>query len=255
MRRRIELFSAGLLVALVAVSCSDTRDGERTKTADDVATGNLEDSAEPLRLAVVTGGHAFDVPNFYKLLRRLPGVDAYPQHIEHFASSSEEIRDAYDVVLFYGMDQPTPKDEQKAVIERLVERGQGVVILHHALLAWKDWDLWHKLAGFDNRNFSWKDGLGLTIQVADDKHAITDGFSAFDIIDEGYILKGQHDGQGSILLTVDHENAMDEVAWSRQHEKCRVFCLSLGHDDKAWSNASFEDILRRGIVWTAGPQE
>lgn len=245
MRRRIELLTAGLLVALVAVSCSDAPDGRQKAKSQ---TG----AAEPLRLAVVTGGHAFDVPNFYKLLKRLPGVDAYPQHLEHFASSPPETRDAYDAVLFYGMDQPTPEDEQKAVIERLVERGQGVVILHHALLAWKDWDVWNRLIGFDNRNFSWKEGLDLKVRIADGKHAITQGLQAFDITDEGYILKGRHDGQGDVLLTVDHEHAMHEVAWSRRHGKCHVFCLALGHDERAWGNPGFQEVLGRAIAWSAG---
>jgi type 1 glutamine amidotransferase len=220
-----------------------------------------EADSQALKVAVVTGGHAFDVPNFYRLFRQLPGVDAYPQHIEHFASSPEEVRDAYDAIVFYGMDQGVPEEEgrraggnPKAAIERIVEQGQGVVILHHALLAWEKWDLWNKLIGFDNRNFKYKEGLELGIEVADEGHAITQGASGFAIVDEGYVLHGDHDGQGAVLLTTEHENAMDQVAWARQHGDCRVFCLALGHDNEAWSNAGFREILGRGIAWSAGTE-
>ena len=215
-------------------------------------------SGESLRVAVVTGGHAFDVPNFYRLFRELPGIDAYPQHIEHFASSPEEIRDSYDTVVFYGMDQGIPKEEgrraagnPRAAIQRIVAQGQGVVVLHHALLAWEKWDFWNQLIGFDNRNFSYKEGLQLQVKIGDNTHATTQGFGDFEILDEGYVLKGDYDGEGTVILTVEHEDSMDQVAWARQHEKSHVFCLALGHDNQSWSNPGFREILRRGIVWAA----
>jgi len=260
MRTRIQLLTLGLLVVVTAVSC--------TKPIDD-ATGagqggaaaakDAPAGAEKLRVAVVTGGHPFDVPNFYRLLRELPGVDAYPQHIEHFASCPDETRDAYDAVVFYGMHRGVPDDEgpkyagkPKAAVERLVERGQGIVVVHHALLAWEKWDFWNQLIGFDNRNFGFKEGLNLKVEVAGGEHPITAGLETLEIVDEGYILHGKHDGKGEVLLTVDHENAMDEVAWVRQHGKSNVFCLALGHDNQAWGNPGFRQILARGIAWSAG---
>lgn len=258
MRGRIELMLVGLAVVAMAGSCSQAPDGDR-ETPPKTTAGDNKDG-KSLRVAVVTGGHAFDVPNFHRMLRQPPGVDAYPQHLEHFASSPEEVRNAYDAVVFYGMNQPMPVDEgqphyagePKAAIERLVERGQGVVILHHALLAWKDWDLWHRLIGFENRNFAYKEGLQLKVEVADDQHAVTQGLGPIEIVDEGYKLHGEYDGQGDVLLTVDHQDAMKMVAWARQHDKCRAFCLALGHDDLAWSTPGFREILARGIAWSAG---
>ena len=291
MRTPIEFLTIGLLVLATAVSCtravdqnhsaavSSSKAADGSQRAANLTTANQPTADEPvvptepalptkddprdrdgpLRVALVTGGHAFDVPNFYQLFRQLPGIDAYPQHIEHFASSTAEVRDAYDAAVFYGMDRGVPEDDgphfagkPKAAIERLVERGQGVVVLHHALLAWEKWDLWNQLIGFDNRNFKYKEGLHLNVEVADDKHAITRGLETFAIVDEGYILHGDYDGKGDLLLTVDHENAMEHVAWARQHGKCRVFCLALGHDNEAWTNPDFQRILSRGIAWSAG---
>ena len=139
----------------------------------------------------------------------------------------------------------------KAAIERIVAQGQGIIILHHALLAWEKWDFWNRLIGFDNRNFRYKEGLQLKIQVADADHEIVDDLREFQILDEGYVLHGQYDGQGDVLLTTEHEDAMESVAWARQIDQCRVFCLALGHDNESWSNAGFQDALRRGIIWSA----
>lgn len=65
----------------------------------------------PPRVAVITGGHNFDVPGFHQLFRSLAGVDAYIQHLDDFACASESARDNYDVVLFYLMFRETPVDE------------------------------------------------------------------------------------------------------------------------------------------------
>ncbi len=245
MRTRIGFLLLALCVVIVAGSCAKM-------------AGPNKGSPNALRVAVVTGGHAFDVPDFYRLFRELPGIDAYPQHIEHFGSSSEKVRDAYDVVLFFGMERGGPPEEgphfagdPKAALERVVEQGQGVVVLHHALLAWEEWDFWDQVTGYSERNFRYKPELKLTIEVADDKHAVTQGFDGFETVDEGYVLHGKHDGQGTILLTTQHDDAMEEVAWAREHGNSRVFCLSLGDNKTAWGNAGFREILRRGIVWTA----
>jgi len=51
--------------------------------------------ATPIRVAVVTGGHPFDVPSFHALFRGHGDIDAYPQDFEpEFDSQAEnEIRE------------------------------------------------------------------------------------------------------------------------------------------------------------------
>ncbi len=258
MNTRIAVLTTVALIAVLATSCSSKNDGSSDAAGSPGEARGASGGGSELRVAVVTGGHAFDVPGFYQMLRELPGVDAYPQHLEHFSSSSQEIRDAYDAVVFYGMDQGVPEEEgrraagnPRAAIERITAQGQGVVVLHHALLAWEKWDFWNQLTGFDNRNFSYKEGLSLSGNTASDQHAVTQDLDDFEILDEGYVLKGDYDAKGTILLTVQHDNSMEQVAWARQHGKSRVFCLALGHDDQSWSNPGFLATLQRGIAWSA----
>ena len=84
MRAQIPLSMLAVLLIVTVSSCSPPVDGKR-------AAPDVSGAPDPgsLRVAVVTGGHAFDVPNFHRLFRQLPGIDAYPQHLEHFASSPE----------------------------------------------------------------------------------------------------------------------------------------------------------------------
>src|SRR5690349_6115893 len=110
----------------------------------------------PLKLAVVTGGHPFDVPAFEHLLRALQGVDYYVQSLDDFTCSPKTAA-AYDVVLFYTMhqlkpDEPLPWFQKKvfSTLEQLGNTAQGIVVLHHALLAFPDWPLWRDLTGLYN---------------------------------------------------------------------------------------------------------
>ena len=249
----------GIVFAVLSISCLALVLSGCGSGSGEIGPGDKPSAETPLRVAVITGSHPFDVPHFYQMFRELPGIDAYPQHLEQFASSSEEDRDSYDVVLFYNMPQPMPEDEgqphyagkPKAAIERLIERGQGIVILHHGILAWKDWDLWNQLIGYDNRNFRYKEGIDLDVKVADTEHPITQGVEPFTIHDEGYVLKGVYDNQGDALLTVEHQDSLPQVAWARTHDKSRVFVFPLGHDNQSWSNPAFRTILAQGIAWTA----
>ena len=216
-------------------------------------------SPQAVPIAVITGAHPFDVPNFYRLFRELEGADAYVQHMENFASSRPPVRDAYDAVVFYGMPKPTPSDEgspwfegrPKAAIERLPEGGQGIVVLHHAILAYPDWGFWDALVGIGDRSFEYEPGLDLAVTVADAGHPVTAGASDFSIVDEAYKMQDT-EADSHVLLSVDHEKSMKHVAWARTCGKSRVFCLALGHDNNAWSSAGFRHVLGRGISWAAG---
>jgi uncharacterized protein len=215
-------------------------------------------SGQPITVAVVTGGHAFDVVNFHKLFRSLPGVDAVIQNMDDFASSPAAVRDSYDAVLFYAMLMPGPSNEglpwyagrPKDALEHLGATPQGVFVLHHAILAYPKWDVWSELTGIPNRKFGYHIGQQLHINVTPAKSPITEGLQAWDMIDETYEMADA--GPGSeILLTVDHPKSMKTIGWTRQYKKSRVFCLESGHDNQTWANAGFREVVRRGLLWCA----
>lgn len=209
--------------------------------------------------AVVTGGHLFDVIGFGDLFRDLEGVQAYIQHIDDFAAASEEVRDGYDVVLFYLFMQDGPHDEDqpsyagkpKTVLEHLGESGQGLVILHHALLAYRGWSVWNDLVGVEDRGLGYYHGEQLRVEIADTEHPITHGLQDWDMVDETYTMGDV--GVGShILLTTDHPRSMHTLAWTRQYKNARVFCLESGHDNETYVNPNFKKVLLQGIQWAAG---
>jgi uncharacterized protein len=184
-------------------------------------------------------------------------VDAYIQSLDDFASSSPAVRKAYDVALLYIMQMSTPVDEglpwhQGRPLTALSELGttnQGIVVLHHALLAYPDWQPWSDLVGIRDRGFDFHMGQTVNSALTAD-HPITRGLQPWTMGDETYTMADAGE-DSDILITYDHPLSMKTIAWIRQYRSSRVFCYQAGHDNTTWSNASFQEVLRRGILWSA----
>jgi len=239
MNRRI-FVKHGALAALAAPALAPSAVSSAEAEAAD---------ARLLRVGVVTGGHTYDVLNFHKLFRTLPGVDAYIQHMEDFAATPEAVRDQYDVVLFYHMlMQNPPPAPAKAALEHLGAGEQGIVVMHHALLAYPQWAVWSEVVGIADRKFGFHYNQQVQVRVANAQHPITRGVASWEMTDETYTMADA--GEGSeILLTTEHPRSMKTLAWTRTYKKSRVFCFESGHDNSAWSGVGFREVLRRGIQW------
>jgi hypothetical protein len=212
----------------------------------------------PVKTAVVTGGHRFDVVNFHHLFQGLEGVQPYVQHMDDFASSPEEERDSYECVVFYTMLRDSPSDEgrpgyagkPKAALEHLGETGQGILVLHHAILAYPKWPLWSDLVGIGDRSFGYHFSQSVRVETADGAHPITRGVASWEMVDETYTM-ADAGADSEVLLTTGHPNSMRTLAWARTHKNARVFCFQSGHDNETWLDRGFREVLRRGIHWAA----
>ena len=123
-------------------------------------------------------------------------------------------------------------------------------ILHHALLAYPQWQVWTDIMGIANRKFGYDHDQKLHVNVVHAEHPITNGLQSWDMIDETYSMADA--GEGSkILLTTDHPKSMKTLGWARQYKKSRVFCCESGHDNQTWADPNFREVLRRGILWCA----
>ena len=212
---------------------------------------------DPVQLAVITGGHGYDVRNFHRFFRSLPGVDAYIQHMDDFASARAEVRDGYDVALFYTMLMDGPSDDgpwyagrPQSALARLGETEQGIILLHHAILAYPQWPVWSEIAGIQDRSFRHHPEQKLRIEIASPEHPVTAGRSAWEMEDETYMMDGPG-ADSEILLTADHPKSMQAIAWARTHKRARVLCFQSGHDNLTWANPGFAETVARAIRWTA----
>jgi type 1 glutamine amidotransferase len=89
------------------------------------------------------------------------------------------------------------------------------------------------------------------VEIAHPEHPITAGLSAWEMVDETYVM-AEPDADNDILLTVDHPRSTVAIAWSRTFRQAPVFCFQSGHDNKTYANPHFRRIVERGIQWCAG---
>jgi type 1 glutamine amidotransferase len=101
----------------------------------------------PIRVLLVTGGHAFD-PSLLQVFEGQPDVRC--EHREQGAETSSiysaPIADAYDAVVLYDMVQQISEQQKKNFLE-LFEKGRGLIVLHHALASYQDWPLFEDIIG------------------------------------------------------------------------------------------------------------
>jgi len=151
---------------------------------------------------------------------------------------------------------------QKKDFIDLLNRGIGIISLHHNLGAYPDWEEFKNIIGgkyifnpgvYDGKKYagsSFTHDVDFTVKTADKNHLITQGISEFEIHDETYkdIYKASN---VQVLLTTDSPLADPEIAWVTHYGSSPVFYLQLGHDSKAWSNLNFHRLLQNGIYWAA----
>lgn len=211
------------------------------------------------QVAVITGGHSFDVISLHKFFRAIDGIDFYIQHMDDFVTSPEAVRDSYDVLLFYHMLREAPTDEGQpwyagkpvTVLSRLGETRQGICLWHHALVAYRQWPTWRALVGIPDLSSTFHKEQVLPIQITDPHHPITQGLPDWTMTEEAYVMAEPTSGDNEVLLTVDHPQSMHALAWTRSYKQSRVFCIQPGHDHQTWQNQNFQTVMTRGLLWCA----
>lgn len=211
----------------------------------------------PIRTAVITGQHPFDVPSFYNVFHSMPDVDFYPQDLDLFAADWGNARQSYDVVVFYNFHQMTPGGDAmpgtnsiRQSLEQLGEKNQGILVLHHAILAFPQWQFWSDLCGIQDRHFGYHPGQTVNVQVSELEHPITRDISDWEILDETYTM-ADAGADSHVLLTAEHPASMHTLAWTRTYGSARVFCYQSGHDAHVFNDPSFRRIMHQGIQWLA----
>ena len=220
-----------------------------------------EESNPKFNILIVTGGHEFDVPNFYKVFDDMPDVRyekaELPKDMDLLAPGLEK---KYDLLLTYDMNTFPVSDQQKERFAALIESGMPLLVMHHSLGGYQNWPLYRKMIGghylqapltVDGTTYpasDYKHDVDMAVQVADKEHPITQGVENFTIHDEAYknvyVQKGVH-----VLLTTDHPDSTVELAWTHRYGQAMVFVIALGHDNQAYANPNLPRILRQGIRW------
>jgi type 1 glutamine amidotransferase len=162
----------------------------------------------------------------------------------------------YDVVLlnFNNWEKSDPSKKAKKNLEKFVSDGGGLVLIHFASGAFRNWPEYRKLAGkiWDGKNTHDPRGP-FHVNIVDTLHPITRGLKSFETDDELYIgvtgdepVKVLADARSKVT---GHDHPM---AFAFTYAKGRVFHTPLGHDARAIHIAGTAQLIRNGVIWVAG---
>jgi len=217
---------------------------------------------EPLKVVVVTGGHGFEEKPFKEMFDSFAGLDctfvALQDESELFEDTSNW---PYQAIVLYNMSRAISEKRQQNFLA-LLDRGVGLVVLHHAIAAFADWREYRKIIGtkywleeteedgITHPKSQWEEGVDMTLHVEDPAHPVTQGVQDFTIHDEtykGYDLEaGNH-----VLLTCDAPGSQREVAWARHYRNSNICFMQPGHGANAYASPDFRKVLLQAIRWTA----
>lgn len=205
-----------------------------------------------IKVAVVTGNHVFDVPEFIELFRSMQSIDFYMQDLENYAADMSDVRKHYDVTLFYNMHGKAPDQRSSSVLERLGETDQGIFVLHHGNLGFREWHIWSAIVGITDRAFTYHPGETIRSEIADPDHPIVRGLADWDMQDETYRMNSVDDESSHVILRTSHPKSLKTLAWTRKYRNAPVFCYASGHGAATYTNPNFKTVVERGIAWLAG---
>lgn len=220
-------------------------------------------SASQARILVLTGneypGHKWRetaplIARFLATDRRMTvEVNADPQFL-----ASPQLDTYQTIVLNYlNWKCPDPGEPARTNLQRFVEGGKGLVIIHNACAAFGDWPEFKQIAGraWNPNRLRGHDPYGVfQVRLTAVDHPITKGLKAFETTDELYTCLLTTGPAVETLATATSVVDRKEYPMALVHPygKGRVFLCVLGHDVKSLSVEAVQELYRRGTAWAAG---
>jgi uncharacterized protein len=216
-----------------------------------------------IRVLVVTGGHDYDTVAFNAMFTSMQDVLSFKtvSFPEAFRLFEPGHRQEYDVVVLYHMWQEiTP--EQEHDLAGCIREGKALVVLHHSICAFDDWEEYRKITGgryfhridtIDGRIYpvsGYEHDVRVTIRIADNTHPVTKDLTETELWDETY--RGIYVERGvTPLLTTGTPGSSPVIGWAKTYGRARVITLQPGHDARTFETIWFRKILLRSILWVS----
>ena len=153
----------------------------------------------------------------------------------------------YDALMIYANHDSIATDQEAALLD-FVQEGGGFLPLHCASYCFRNSDKYVELVGAQFKSH----GEGVfRAEVIKADHPVTLGYETFESWDETYV-SDKHNPDNIVLQERVEEAHREPWTWVRQYGKGRVFYTAYGHDQRTWEQSGFQDLIRRGILWSIG---
>ena len=210
---------------------------------------------------LITGGHGYDRDAFQAMWKALSDVSLH--EVQYPAAEAYFKTDAaakFDAFVFYDFAQ-TMSAEARADFLRLLERGKGLVFLHHSICGHYEWPEYERIVGgawintertIDGRVYApsqYAPNQQVAVHLC--PHPVTQGLQDFEMVEETY--KSLYIAPGlTPLLTTENPTSEPLLGWAHQYEKSRIVYLQPGHGATAFNDSNYRRLVLQAIQWTSG---
>ncbi len=180
--------------------------------------------------------------------------------------SAEGLRDVDVVVLLQTNGPGVLRGAQRTALQRWTREGGGVVAIHAAANADRDWDWYGELLGgarFRNHPPGRLQFQRATVTVEDPSHPATRGVPArWQRTDEWYNFAPEPGPRARVLATLDEREYQEAdgtaaadphpIAWWTALGRGRSLYTALGHGAEAWEEPAYRSHVLGAVEWAAG---
>jgi uncharacterized protein len=142
----------------------------------------------------------------------------------------------YDAVVIYGDQLALTAAQEKALIA-FVDSGHGLVALHAV----------GDVALIGARLMP-QGGAEFTAEIVQPSNPVVQGLQPFAAWEEP--LAPVAAGQRTVIMERINGQNRQPWTWLQTQGKGRIFYTGYGHDERTWSQAGFQSLVERGIVWS-----
>jgi len=157
----------------------------------------------------------------------------------------------YDLVIIYTQGD-TLTEEQEDGLCGFVEAGGGLIGIHCASDSFVSSERYLEMLGCHFVTHPRITEFGITI--TDHDHDITRRCPDFRVTDEFYLLEPKGP-EVRVLATAVWQYETHPMAYVKSHGKGRVFYVAEGHDERTFSDPTFQKLIYRAVRWVTRQPE
>jgi type 1 glutamine amidotransferase len=227
------------------------------------APPRAQQGSKMLRVQFTTGGHTVPIPAYAMFASDLFSefqATVFPRP-NSFRPLKEDST-CPDVLVLYDYITTEWDDDDKATIEKYLDAGKGIVILHHAIGANQHWPWWYEEAtggeliqlGVPNKKRSRLKQFPVQTITPVGDHPIVRGLKPFVFSRDEVFVDMWVSPKATPLLKSDDPDlgTNNTIAWVGVHPRGRIVFYQSGHTAVACAHPNFQEIVHRMILWAGG---
>ena len=241
--------------------------------------GHVAGGQAPLKVMLITGGCCHDYKTQTEILKK--GLEERVHcevtqiHVDDSSTrpalpilGNPDYAAGYDLVIH---DECAADIKDVAIVKGVLKPhldGIPAVNLHCAMHSYRTGDFKKKVEKPGDDGSLWFEFLGLQssghgpkkpidIVFTDTSHPVTQGLADWTTINEELYNNVAVFDSAHELATGKQGNQKTVVAWTNTYgpKKTRVFCTTIGHENKTVADNRYLDLVARGVLWATGKMD